>query len=239
MANGKAGAMEGETRAQAKALLVVLRSHANPANVAGMARYGINPKGTLGVPVPILRRLAKEAGKNHTLALALWESGVHEARILATLVDEPARVTWRQMEGWARDFDSWDVCDHASHNLFRYTPHAFAKAVKWAHAKPEFVRRAGFSLMAGLAVKAKTACEVAFEAFLPLIEEAAGDDRNMVKKAVNRALRGIGKRNRRLLAQAIRTAEAIRLQDSKSARWIAADALRELRNPATVARIKE
>ena len=125
-------------------LLATLRSHANPANVAGMARYGINPEGTLGVPVPVIRGLARQAGKDHTLALDLWDSAVHEARILATLVDEIPRVTPRQMDRWARQFDSWDVCDHACHNLFRYTPHAWPKAAEWARARQEFVRRAGF-----------------------------------------------------------------------------------------------
>ena len=219
-------------------LIEHLRSHANPANVAGMARYGINREGTLGVPVYMLRRVAKETGRNHALAEALWKSGIHEARIVATLIADPALVTSRQMDRWARDFDSWDVCDQACQNLFRYSPLAFAKAAQWAGAKREFVRRAGFSLMAGLAVKAKTATDEQFTAFLPLIAEAARDDRNMVKKAVNWALRGIGKRNRRLHGLAIAAAEEVRQQDSRSARWIAADALRELRNPATVARIK-
>jgi 3-methyladenine DNA glycosylase AlkD len=219
-------------------LLATLRVHANPANVAGMARYGINPAGTLGVPVPILRRLAKETGRDHEIAEALWKSGIHEARILATLIADPAQVTARQMDRWARGFDSWDVCDQACQNLFRYTPMAFAKAGQWARSKPEFVRRAGFSLMAGLAVKAKDATDEQFAAFLPLIAEAADDDRNMVKKAVNWALRGIGKRNRRLHKMAIAAAVEIGKQDSRSARWIAADALRELRNPATAARIK-
>jgi 3-methyladenine DNA glycosylase AlkD len=212
----------------ADALLATLRSRANPANVAGMARYGINTLGTLGVPMPILRGLAKEAGKNHALARDLWKSGIHEARILATLVEEPDRVTPRQMDRWAADFDSWDVCDQACHNLFRYTPCAFEKAAEWVRAKPEFVRRAGFSLIAGLAVKAKTASDAQFEAFLPLIAEAACDDRNMVKKAVNWALRQIGKRTPRLRRRAIAVAQAIHKQGSQSARWIAGDALREL-----------
>jgi 3-methyladenine DNA glycosylase AlkD len=179
--------------------------------------------------MPILRQLARECGRNHELAAELWGSGVHEARILATLVDERARVTRRQMDCWARDLDSWDVCDQACQNLFRYTPFAFEKAARWARAKPEFVRRAGFSLTAGLAVKAKDAADAEFEAFLPLIEEAATDDRNMVKKAVNWALRQIGKRNPPLRAKAIAKAEEIRALDSRAARWIAADALRELR----------
>jgi 3-methyladenine DNA glycosylase AlkD len=210
-------------------LIETLRAHANPANVAGMARYGISSVGTLGVPVHVLRTMAKDVGRDHALAEALWKSGIHEARILATLIDDPALVTARQMDRWARDFDSWDVCDHACHNLFRYTPKAFAKAEQWAFAKREFVRRAGFSLMAGLAVKAKSASDEQFAAFLPLIAEAASDDRNMVKKSVNWALRQIGKRNRRLHKLAIAAAEEIRKQDSRSARWIANDALRELR----------
>jgi len=202
-------------------LLSVLRTHANPANVAGMARYGINPKGTLGVPIPVLRKLAKQAGRSHELAAELWASGIHETRILATLIDNPARVTGRQMDRWVSDLDSWDVCDQACQNLFRYTPSAFAKAGKWARARREFVRRAGFSLMAGLAVKARTASDAQFEAFFPLIAEAAVDDRNMVKKAVNWALRQIGKRNPALCAKAIATAEEIRRLDSRAARWVA------------------
>jgi 3-methyladenine DNA glycosylase AlkD len=213
----------------APALIAALRAHANPVNVAGMARFGINPKGTLGVPMPVLRGLARQAGKNHELARSLWASGIHEARILATLVDEPALVTPRQMNRWARDLDSWDVCDQACQNLFRYTEFAFGKAAEWARCKPEFVRRAGFALMAGLAVKAKNAGDERFEAFLPLIAEAADDERNFVKKAVNWALRQIGKRNPSLRARAIVTAEVIREQNSRAARWIAADSLRELR----------
>lgn len=171
------------------------------------------------------------------MAQELWATGIHEARILATLVDESVLVTSRQMDQWVRDVDSWDVCDQACQNLFRYTPHAFAKAARWARSKPEFVRRAGFSLMAGLAVKEKDAGDGEFLAFLPLIEDAAGDERNLVKKAVNWALRQIGKRDTRLLHEAIRCAEKIGRQQSRSARWIAADALRELRDPATVGRI--
>jgi 3-methyladenine DNA glycosylase AlkD len=214
---------------EAPRLLSVLRAHANPANVAGMARYGINRNGTLGVPMPVLRKLAKEAGRSHALAAELWASGIHEARILATLIDDPARVTGRQMDRWASDLDSWDVCDQACQNLFRYTPSAFAKAAQWARARREFVRRAGFSLMAGLAVKARIASDAQFETFFPLIAEAAVDGRNMVKKAVNWALRQIGKRNPALCAKAIALAEQIRNRDCRAARWVAADALRELR----------
>jgi 3-methyladenine DNA glycosylase AlkD len=210
-------------------ILAALRAQANPKNVAGMARYGISAKGTLGVPVAEIRHLAKQAGRSHELAAELWDSGIHEARILATIVEDPARVTRRQMNQWARDFDSWDVCDQACQNLFRYTPFAWTMAVEWAGATREFVRRAGFALMAGLAVKSKQAADEDFEALLPLIARAATDERNLVKKAVNWALRGIGKRNPHLRRAAIAAAENIRAIDSPAARWIASDALRELR----------
>jgi len=216
-------------------VIAELKSHANPANVAGMARYGISSDGTLGVSVPLLRSIARRLGHDHRLALRLWDTGIHEARILAPLVDDPALVGDRQMERWVRDLDSWDVCDGLCHNLLRYTPAAFDKATEWADAQAEFVRRAGFALMAGLAVKAKEASDAQFEAFLPLIAAAASDDRNMVKKAVNWALRQIGKRNARLLQKAIATAEKIERLDSRSARWIAKDALRELRSRAAKA----
>ena len=217
-------------------ILKRLRPQGSEANLAGMARYGIVPRGGLGVPMPVLRKLARECGHSHALADELWASDVHELRILATLVDEPALVTRQQMDRWARDLYSWDVCDQACSNLFRYTPFAFERAARWAHAREEFVRRAGFSLMAGLAVKAKTATDEQFEAFFPLIRDAATDERNMVKKAVNWALRQIGKRNPRLRVKAIRVAEDIRKIDSRSARWIAADALRELRSQPVLTR---
>jgi 3-methyladenine DNA glycosylase AlkD len=213
----------------AQEILRELRAQSKVANMAGMARYDIRPKLALGVPPPVLRKLAKQAGKSYATALELWTSGVHEAWIAATLIDELPLVTRSQMNRWARDFDSWDICNHACHNLFRYTPFAFEMAAKWARAKAEYVRRAGFSLIAGLAVSAKSAPDARFGAFLPLIVEAAGDDRNMVMKAVDWALRQIGKRNGRLTEAAIGVAEEIRTQGARSARWIAADALRELR----------
>jgi 3-methyladenine DNA glycosylase AlkD len=206
-----------------------LEAHANPANVAGMARYGIATAHTLGVPIPVLRAMAKRAGKDHRLAGDLWASGIHEARILATMIEEPARLTAARMDRWARDFDSWDVCDQACQNLFRYTPFACAKAARWAGAKREFVRRAGFALMAALAAAHNQLPDAQFEEFLKLIARAATDDRSMVKKAVNWALRQIGKRNPRLLKKAIAAAERIERLDSRAARWIAKDALRELR----------
>jgi 3-methyladenine DNA glycosylase AlkD len=217
-------------RERLAASIAELEAHANPANVAGMARYGISTTHALGVPIPVLRAMAGRTGKDHRLAGQLWASGIHEARILATMVEEPARLTSTQMDRWARDFDSWDVCDQACQNLFRYTPFASARAAQWSRAKPEFVRRAGFALMAGLAAQRSQMADARFEAFLKLIASAATDDRNMVKKAVNWALRQIGKRNARLLGKAITVAEKIELLDSRGARWIAKDALRELRN---------
>jgi 3-methyladenine DNA glycosylase AlkD len=212
----------------AEAAIARLRAQANPANVAGMARFGINPAGTLGVSVAAIRRLARESGHNHALALELWDSAVHEARILATIVDLPATVTPRQMDRWARQADSWDICDQACQNLFRHTPFAFSKAAEWARRKPEFLRRAGFVLMAGLAVKARTASDSQFAPFFPLLLEGARDDRNFVRKAVSWALRQIGKNRPSLRAQAIRTARDISRIDSRTARWIASDVLREL-----------
>jgi 3-methyladenine DNA glycosylase AlkD len=173
---------------------------------------------------------AVSAGRSHALAAELWASGIHEARIMATIVEDPARVTCHQMNRWVGDFDSWDVCDQACQNLFRYTPLAWTMAVEWAGARREFVRRAAFALMAGLAAsKANAAPDEDFEALLPLIAGAATDERNLVKKAVNWALRAIGKRNPHLCRAAIAAAGNIRAIDSPAARWISSDALRELR----------
>jgi len=219
-------------------ILTRLHSLANPANVTGMARYGINPQGTLGVPVPALRALAKETGSDHALALELWDTGIHEARLIAGYIDDPRQVSQEQMERWAADFDSWDVCDQVCSNLFDRTPYANLKAVEWS-ARPEtFVKRAGFVLMASLAVHDKKAPDGRFEAFLPIIAREAGDERNFVKKAVNWALRQIGKRNRRLNELAIGTARQISAMDSPAARWVAADALRELTSEKTQHRLK-
>jgi 3-methyladenine DNA glycosylase AlkD len=209
-------------------ILAALRLRTNPDNLAGMARYGINTERALGVPVYELRAMAKGIGRDHKLAAKLWTSGVHEARILATIIDDPKQVTRRQMDSWAREFDSWDVCDQACQNLFRYTPYAWEMSVKWAQSRSQFVRRAGFAMMAGLAGKDKEARDQEFVALFPLLAAAAIDERNMVKKALNWALRAIGKRNPNLRKKAIATAWKIYAMDSKSARWIANDALREL-----------
>lgn len=209
-------------------ILARLRDNANPKNVAGMARFGINPLNTLGVSIPTLRKMAKDIGTDHALALDLWKSGIHEARILASMIDDPARVTNAQIERWVKDFDSWDVCDQVCMNLFERTPFAYRKAVEWSERKGEFVRRAGFALMACLAWHDKEAKDAAFLKFMPAIKRGATDDRNYVRKAVNWALRNIGKRNRALNCVAIQTAREIQQMDSKAARWIASDALREL-----------
>jgi 3-methyladenine DNA glycosylase AlkD len=212
----------------AEAILAELRAQGSAANVAGMARYGICADGTLGVPLPALRAVAKRVGRDHALAQELWASGVHEARMLAGFVDVPAEVTEEQMERWAADFDSWDVCDQVCANLFDRTPYAWEKAAAWARRDETFVRRAGFALMAALAVHDKRAPSERFDAFLPLISEAAGDDRNFVKKAVNWALRQIGKRDARLNAASVALAEELAERDDKAARWIGRDAFREL-----------
>ncbi len=215
-----------------------LYSLSNPDNVAGMARYGISSQGTLGVPVPELRALAKEIGRDHPLALELWDTSIHEARLLASFIDDPKQVSLEQMERWAADFDSWDVVDQACGNLFDRTPYAYSKALEWS-ARPEtFVKRASFSLMAYLAVHDKKAPDSQFVGFLPVIAREAGDVRNYVKKAVNWALRQIGKRNRRLNELAIQTASQIREMDSPAARWVAADALRELTGEKIQQRLK-
>ncbi|MFA4947692.1 MAG: DNA alkylation repair protein [Candidatus Krumholzibacteriia bacterium] len=224
-------------RATCAEIVAELESLANPANVAGMARYGINSKNTLGVSIPCLRAMAKRIGKDHALARELWASSVHEARILAGLVDDPAMVTAAQLERWVKDFDSWDVCDGACSNLFDRTPFAWDKAVAWSARSGEFVKRAGFVLMAALAVHDKKAPDERFRKFFPLIERESADERNFVKKAVNWALRQIGKRNRALNGNAIAAAKRIRKIESKSARWIAADALRELESTAVRERL--
>jgi 3-methyladenine DNA glycosylase AlkD len=200
----------------------------SPENRAGMARYGINVAEAFGVPIPALRAIARRLGTDHALAQALWETRNHEARILAALVDDPALVSDGQMEAWVSAFDSWDLCDQVCSNLFDRTSAAHAKAAEWAGRDEEFVKRAGFALMAALSVHDKRADEAAFLAFLPLIEREAGDERPYVKKAVNWALRQIGKRDPMLNRAAVETAERVRAQGSRSARWIAADALREL-----------
>jgi 3-methyladenine DNA glycosylase AlkD len=215
-----------------------LKAKSDPAAVRGMARFGITAAKAYGWSAPALKQLAREIGKDHELALRLWPTGILEARALAGLIAEKEKLTERQMEDWAKDFDSWAVCDGTCLNLFRYTRFAHPKCREWSERPEEFVKRAAFALMACVTVSDRTTGDDVFLRYLPLIKREAGDGRNYVKKAVNWALRQIGKRNQRLNRAAIKAAEEIHELDSPSARWISSDALRELRGPAVQRRLK-
>ena len=214
-----------------------LKSHTNADNVAGMIRFGINPNCTLGISIPLLRDYARQVGIDHALALELWETGIHEARLLASFIDEPDLVTEAQMEAWVMDFDSWDVCDQVC-GLFEESQFAYQKVFEWSMRPEEYVKRAAFAILAGLAVHDKDASDDQFEQFFSIIESQSIDNRNFVKKAVNWALRNIGKRNRRLNSQAVACAHHIAQVESRSARWIASDALREMTAEKTLTRLK-
>ena len=219
-------------------VLKKLKSLANPKAIKGMARFGINVDNAFGVSIPNVRALAKEIGKDHKLAQELWKSGIHEARILAGLIDEPDKVTEKQMDKWVKDFNSWDVCDQVCFNLFDKTEFAFKKINEWSKRDEEFVKRTAFALMAGLAIHNNTIGNKEFEKFFPIIIREARDERNFVRKAVNWALRQIGKRNINLNKRATQVAKQIQKMDSKSAKWIANDAIREFANPQIQARLK-
>lgn len=218
-------------------VMAELHAMADPSNLHGQARFGIDVSGSLGISMSRLRPLGRRIGRNHDLALALWSSGVREARILATLVDDPQRVTEAQMEEWAAAFNSWEVVDAACCNLFDRTGYRYSKAVEWAGREEEFVKRAGFAMMAGIAVHDHGAPDDALAALLPVIEREACDRRNFVRKAVNWALRQIGKRNLVLNKAAVATAERIAALECKAAGWVASDALRELRSPEVQQRL--
>lgn len=219
-------------------IIAEIQAQARPEAVEGMARFGINSHNTYGVSIPTLRAMAKRIGKHqHDLAQQLWLSGIHEARILACLIADPAQMTEAQMEQWVHDFDSWDVCDQCCNNLLDKTAWAYQKAIAWSAREEPFVKRAGFVLMATLSVHDKKANDTTFEQFLPIIQREATDERNFVKKAVNWALRQIGKRNVALNAKAIATAKQIHTIDAKSARWIASNALRELESEKVQAKL--
>jgi 3-methyladenine DNA glycosylase AlkD len=209
-------------------VLAALHRLANPTNVAGMARFGIAGKHVLGISVVHLRAIAKRTGHDHELAEELWDSGIFEARILAGFVAEPDRVTRRQANAWARDFECWADCDGLCIHLFRKTPFAHDLAAAWSHRREELVKRAGFTMMATLAVHDKAANNQVFRTYLSRVDEESTDERHNVKKGVNWALRQIGKRNPDLNREAIASAKRIREKESRAARWIAADALREL-----------
>ncbi|MFN0171646.1 MAG: DNA alkylation repair protein [Bryobacteraceae bacterium] len=219
-------------------ILVELERLGSPANIAGMRRYKVCGDKAFGVAMPVLRAMARRVKRDQALAEALWNTGYHEARILASLVGDPAAITEQTMDRWAAEIDSWAVCDALCGNLFDRTPLAWRKAVEWSRRKEEFVRRAGYVLITQLAVHDKKASDDKLLKFLPHLKRGATDERNFVRKAVNWALRQIGKRSPALHEAAIRTAEEIRAMDSKAARWIAADALRELRSDAVRERIQ-
>lgn len=219
--------------------LKTLRALADPAALTGMARFGIHTDKALGgISAPALKKVARSIGRNHNLAQELWKSGLHEARQLAFLIDETDKVTERQMERWTKDFNSWDIVDGCCLYLFAGTPYAHQKAMEWSNRREEFVKRAAFTLMAVLAVHDKSAGDQEFIRFLPIIRRESTDGRNFVKKSVNWALRQIGKRNARLNRAAIKVGRQIREIDSPTARWIAADALRELKSEPVQKRLQ-
>ncbi len=227
-----------EKKVKLEDVLRKLESLSDSKNTEGMKRFGITGNKVYGVSIPDLRRIAKEIGKNHELALRLWEEDSRETRILASMIDEVDRVDEEQMERWVRGFDSWEVCDQVCMNLFWMHNLAYRKAKEWACREEEFVKRAGFALMAVLAWKDKQTGNERFEEFLGIIKENSEDERNFVKKAVNWALRQIGKRNSYLNRKAIETAEEILKKDSKVSKWIATDALRELKSESVRKRLE-
>ena len=209
-------------------VVATLHALSNKKSLEGMSHYGIKIENALGISMPALRNLARQIGKNHALALELWETGIHEARILASILAEKKMLSPHQMDAWVRDFNSWDVCDQCCGNLFRNTPYAYEKAVEWSHSPLEYTRRAGFALMASLAVGDKKAEDERFLPFFDLIIAYAEDERNFVKKAVNWALRQMGKRSHFLRSKALECIETLLKNKNKTAQWIAKDALREL-----------
>jgi 3-methyladenine DNA glycosylase AlkD len=222
---------------QSHQILKHLKSLSDPAAVKGMMRFGIAPNKCYGISMPVLRKLAKEAGKSHETALKLWKSGINEARILASLVEEPERVDEKQADKWVNDFDSWDICDQCCMNLLYKLHFIYKKIFQWSKNERAFIKRAGFTIIAVLAVHDKEAKDDKFEKFFPLIKRAACDERNFVRKAVNWALRQIGKRNLSLNKKAIKLSEELIGFNSKSARWVGNNALRELTSPAIKKRL--
>jgi len=220
-------------------IIALIKAQRDPEAIAGMARYGISPEGNFGVCTPVLTDISKRVGKDHALAQRLWSSGIRDARIVAFMIDDPKLVTEGQMDSWAKDFISWDVCDGCCLHLFADAGPALKKAVQWTRSDKEFIKRAGYVMIAVIAVHDKKSGDDLFRSFFPLIIKGSTDDRNYVKKAVNWALRQIGKRNLRLNKEAISVAKRIQRLDSKGARWIAGDALRELTSDKVQERLKK
>lgn len=214
-----------------------LQARARPDQLAGLASYGMAVEQRLGVSIPELRRIAKEVGKDHRLALELWDTGIAEARIVAAMVDRPEDLTEEQMERWVAGFNSWDVCDQVCMNLFEKSPWVWKKIVDWSGREEEYVRRAAYALIACLAWHDKRTADAEFIRLFPVIRQGATDERNYVKKAVSWALRNVGKRNHNLNRAAIELAEEIGRIDSKAARWIASDVIRELNSEAVQKRL--
>jgi 3-methyladenine DNA glycosylase AlkD len=224
--------------AEVESILAELKALGSEKNRAGLARYGINTERAFGVSLAAMAPIAKRHKRDHELAAALWRAGWHEARILAAIIDDPKSVTQAQMDRWAADFDSWDLCDQVSMKLFARTPYVGEKVRQWAEDEREFVRRAAFALIAGYTVHAKKAPDAEFLAFLPIIEKHATDPRNYVRKAVNWALRQIGKRSLALHRPALALAERLAASDDRTARWIGRDAVKELTDPVQMTRIR-
>lgn len=216
-----------------------LERHGSRKDVEGMARYGIHTDRAFGVPMKSMQSLAKRIGRDHALALALWDSGWYEARTVAAFVDEPRRVTRRQMNAWAADFDNWAICDTVCFHLFDRTPFAWDKARQWSTARREYVKRAAFALMASLAGHDKAATDAQFLSLLPLIEQGAGDERNFVKKGVSWALRRIGRRDHVLHEAALALADRLASSQDPARRWVGKDVARELASPKVRSRLAE
>lgn len=214
-----------------------LHDEADASKLEGMARYGISTENRLGIAIPSLRAMAKEIGVDHSLALELWDTGIDEAMILASMIDSLEELRDAQMEAWVMDFRSWDVCDQVCMNLFDRSPLAWVKIHQWAEREEEFVKRAAFALIASLAVHDKSAADDRFIELLPVICSGAVDDRNYVKKAVSWALRNIGKRSSVLNAAALQTARELEQMEASPAKWIARDAVRELQSEAVQQRL--
>ena len=222
-----------------KEVLKILHEAADPAALAGMARFAIATEGRLGISIYDLRRIAKTIPPAHALALELWDTGIQEARLLASMLDVPAEATEDQLERWVINFNSWDICDQVCDNLFQKTPFAWRKISEWHTREEEFVKRAAYALIACKAWHDKAASDEQFTALFPIIKAGATDPRNFVKKAVNWAIRNIGKRNLALNQAAIAFSEELLLMDDKTARWIARDALKEMQSEKMQARLKK
>jgi len=218
-------------------VLSSLRSKGSKKNVEGMARYGIVSPKAFGVSAGNLKSIARRIGKDHALALKLWKSGWYDARALCAFIADPKKVTPALMNRWAKDFDNWAITDGLCIHVFRRTPHAHAMVKAWTGRKREFEKRAGFSMIATLAVHDKDAPDKTFVSYLRVIEKHSTDHRNGVKKAVNWALRQIGKRNASLYKRAVVVAERLEKSTDPTARWVAKDALREFRNLKIMARV--